>query len=309
MSRGTRVFLSGLCLTFTTAGAFAQSANDEIMAAFTKLSQVKTYRIRTTVTPGAQYAQQMEMAKQMGFDMAAKPIEQEVINPDTRRITMVIPMMSMGGMPNLANMGDMKNMAKNMPPTGGMPMKVQQVKMYGVSTATGTATYMDCPECEKSMDDSMRQQIDQARKQMARNLVRTVLGGPEGLASAAIAGASEAAFEAAAPKMMAHEKQQASLNRWECRGGAEKPAAPTHPNFLHAKATGSAKVGAEEAKTYQFSVADESSHQEMPMTLYVSASSGLPLKMEMSRPEGSMSMEFYDVDAAIDIPVPDCLKK
>jgi hypothetical protein len=280
------------------------------VAAFTKLGRVKTYKIRMAVTPAAQYAQQIKMAKQMGFDMATKPMEQEVINPNTRRITMVIPVMSMGGMPDLASMGDMKKMAKGMPPMGGgMPMKVTPVKMYGVSTAAGMATYMDCPECEKAMDDAMRQQLEQAREQMARNLVRTVLGGPEGLASAAIAAASEAATEAVAPKVMEHEKQQVGLNRWECRGGAEKPAAATRPSFLHARATGSAKVGTEDAKTYQFSVTDESSHQEMPMTLYVSASSGLPLKIEMSRPEASMSVEYYDVNAPLDIPVPDCLKR
>lgn len=33
---------------------------------------VKSHRIGTTVTPGRQYAQQMEMARQMGFDIAAK---------------------------------------------------------------------------------------------------------------------------------------------------------------------------------------------------------------------------------------------
>jgi hypothetical protein len=311
MPRRLQTLLWILCAILTTAEVFAQSPSDEIMAAFTKLSQVKSYRIRTTVTPSKQYAQQMEMAKQMGFDMATKPMEQEVVNPDTRRITMVIPMMSMGGMPNLSNMGDMKNMPKNMPPMGGVMPKVTQVKMYGVTTAAGMATYMDCPDCEKSMDEAMRQQLEEQRKQMAKNLLRTVLSGPDGLVSAAVGTASETAFEAAAPKMMEHGKQQASLNRWECQGGAEKPsaAATTRPNFLHVKAGGTARVGAEETKTYQFSVMDESSHKEMPMTLYVSASSGLPLKIEMSQPEASMSMEYYDVDTAIDIPVPDCLKK
>ncbi len=298
-----------LCAILIAVPALAQSANDDILAAFMKLDHVKSYRIRTTVTPGKQYAQQMEMAKQMGFDMATKPIEQEVVNPDTRRITMVIPMMSSAGMPNVA---DMRNMGKNMPPAGsmaGMMPKVTQVKMYGVTTAAGMATYLDCPDCEKSMDESMRRQLEEQRKQMAKNLLRTALGGPEGLISAAVGGASQAAFEAAAPKIMEHEKQQASLNRWECRGGAEKPAASTRPDFLHAKAGGAAKVGAEDARTYRFSVTDETSHQEMPMTLYVSASSGLPLKIEMSRPEASMSMEYYDVNVPMSIPVPDCLKK
>jgi hypothetical protein len=241
--------------------------------------------------------------------MATKGVEQEVVNPDTRKITMIVPMMSMGGMPSMA---DMKSMAKNMPPTGGgMPMpKMLQVKMYGVTTAGGMATYMDCPECEKAMDDSMRKQMEEAHKQMAKSLLRTALGGPEGLLSSAVQAASQAAFEAAAPKMIEQQKQQAGLNRWECRRGAlEKPAATARPNFLHLKAGGNAKVGTEEAKTYQFAVMDESSHQEMPMTLYVSASSGLPLKIEMNRAEGSMSMEYYDVNAPIDIPVPDCLKK
>jgi hypothetical protein len=314
MSRSMPILLWMLCAALTAADLSAQTPNDEILAAFTKLGQVKSYRIRTTITPGQQYAQQMEMAKQMGLDMVTKPMVQEVVNPDTRRITMVVPMMSMGGMPNLSNMAGMKNMAKSMPPGGGMAgmmPKVTQVKMYGVSTPAGTATYMDCPECEKSMDESMRQQMAQQREQLAKTLLQTVLSGPEGLASAAVAAGSQAAFEAAAPKIMAHEKQELGLNRWECRGGVEKPATASaaRPNFLHVKAGGTARVGAETAKTYQFSVMDEGSHQEMPMTLYVSASSGLPLKVEMSRAEGSMSIEFYDVNAPIDIPVPDCLKK
>lgn len=310
MPRRVPTLLWIVCATLTTAPVFAQGASDEILAAFTKLDQVKSYRIRTTVTPGKQYAQQMEMAKQMGFDMAARPVEQEVVNPDTRKITMVVPLMSMGGMPNMA---DMKNMAQTAPPTGGMGgmmPKVVPVKMYGVTTAAGMATYIDCPDCEKTMDESMRQQIEQQRKEMAKNLLRTALGGPEGLMGAAASAASEAAFEAAAPKVLEHEKQQAGLNRWECRGGAEKAqAAASRPGFLHVKAGGAAKVGAEDAKTYQFSVIDESSHQEMPMTLYVSISSGLPLKIEMNRPEASVKMEYYDVNATIDIPVPACLGK
>jgi hypothetical protein len=310
MSRSVPTSLWIVCATLTSAPAFAQSPTDEILAAFTKLNQVKSYRIRTTITPGKQFAQQAEMAKQMGFDMATKPMEQEVVNPDTRRITMVIPLMSMGGMPDLSNMAAMKNMAKNMPPMGGGMPKVTQAKMYGVSTSAGMATYMDCPECEKAMDESMRRQLEEQRKQMAKSLLRTVLGGPEGLVDAAVGAASQAAFEAAAPKMMEKEKQMAGLNRWECRGPVEKPAAATsRPNFLHVEAGGAARVGAEQAKTYRFSVMDESSHQEVPLTLYVSATSGLPLKIEMSRPEGSMSLEYYDVNAAIDIPVPDCLKR
>ena len=53
----------------------------------------------------------------------------------------------------------------------------------------------------------------------------------------------------------------------------------------------------------------EQSKKEMPMTLYVSTSSGLPLKIEMSQREGSMCMEYYDFNAPITIDVPACLKK
>ena len=39
----------------------------------------------------------------------------------------------------------------------------------------------------------MRGQLEEGRKQMEKNLLRSILGGPEGLISAAVAGASEAA--------------------------------------------------------------------------------------------------------------------
>jgi len=104
-----------------------------------------------------------------------------------------------------------------------------------------------------------------------------------------------------------NRRERRSHASWNAR--VSSGSAATQPNFLHVKAGGNAKVGAEEARTYQFSVMDASSHQEVPLTLYVSASSGLPLKIEMNRPEGSMGMEYYDVNAPLDIPIPDCLKK
>jgi hypothetical protein len=206
----------------------------------------------------------------------------------------------------------MKDMPKNMPPTGGMQMKMYAVKMYGISNGSNMATYMECPECQKAIDDSMRQQMHQYVKNMTTSLIRSALGGPESALSGALSNAimNPAAQQAMAKKVVEKGEQEASMNQWTCRGGmVEKPDKTSPPNLLNAKATGKAKVGAEDANTYQFSIKDEDSKKEMPMTLYVSASSGLPLKVEMSQPEGNMAMEYYDFNAPIQIDVPDCMKK
>jgi outer membrane lipoprotein-sorting protein len=311
MYHRSRLFTLTLFFILGTLQASGQDAVSEIMASFSKLDALKGYRIRTAVTPSGQFAQQMEMAKQMGLDMVMKPMIQEVVNPNLRKITMDVPVMSMPSLPSMANMQDMKNMPKNVPPIGSMQMKSYRMKMYGVSNGTAMATYLDCPECQQSIDDAMRQQMRQYMKELTMSLLRSLEGGPTSLLGHAITSAIVPVMEQAiAKKMIEKEEGEASLNRWTCRDVKKDPSAPTSPpNLLNAKATGRTMVGADEAKTYSFSILDEQSQKEMPMTLYVSAASGLPLRIEMTQPEGSMSVEYYDFDAPITIDVPECMKK
>jgi hypothetical protein len=306
-----RIFIVILFFILGAFQAFGQDAVSEIMASFSKLDTLKSYRIKTAVTPSGQFAQQMEMAKKMGLDMAMKPMVQEVVNPNLRKITMDVPVMSMPSLPSMANVKDMKNMPKNMPPMGSMQMKSYRMTMYGVSNGTAMATYLDCPECQQAIDDSMRQQMSQYMKDLTTSLLRSLEGGPTSFLGHAVTSAIMPALEqAAAKKMIEQEESGASLNRWTCRDVKKDPSAPTSPpSLMNAKATGRALVGPEEAKTYSFSVLDEQSQKEVPMILYVSAASGLPLKIEMTQPEGSLVVEYYDFDAPITIDVPECMKR
>jgi hypothetical protein len=306
MLHRTPIIVLTLFFVFGTSQAFGENANDEIMASFSKLEKLKSYRIKTTMTPSSQFAQQMEMAKQLGMDME-KLMLQEVINPNLRKIIMEVPVVSTPGMPSVANMQDMKNMPQNVPPMGSVQMKAYRMKMYGVSNGSGFATYLDCPECQQAIDDAMRQQMREYLKNLTLSLVTSVEGGPTALITLAMISAAEIPIE---KKILEKEEEGARLNQWKCRDAkVERSDKTSSPNLMNAKATGKAMVGAEEAKSYVFSVVDENSRKEMPMTLCVSASSGLPLKIAMSQPQGTMIMEYYDFNAPVTIDLPDCMKK
>jgi hypothetical protein len=306
MLHRTQLIVLTLFFVFGASQAFGENANDEIMASFSKLGTLKSYRIKTTMKPSSQFAQEMEMAKQLGMNMEKLTL-QEVINPNLRKIIMEVPVVSTPGMPSLGNMQDMKNMPQNIPSMGSVQMKAYRMKMYGVSNGSGFATYLDCPECQQAIDDEMRQQMREFVKDLTLSLVTSVEGGPTALITMAMISAAQMPI---AHKVLEKEEEEASLNQWKCRdvkveGSDKRPS----PNLMNAKAAGKAMVGAEEAKSYVFSVTDENSRKEMPMTLYVSASSGLPLEIEMSQPQGTMLMEYYDFNAPITIDIPDCLKK
>ena len=128
MIRAARIAVVALCLVILPFQVFGESADEAVQAAFSKLDTLKSYRIRTTITPGSQVAEQMEMAKQMGMDMALKPVVQEVVNPNLRKMTMEVPLVSAPSMPSMSDLSSMKNMPQNMPPTGGMQMKMMSMK-------------------------------------------------------------------------------------------------------------------------------------------------------------------------------------
>lgn len=318
------VVISLLFLSLLAINALAQSAGDEILAAYTKMQDLKTYRVKTTVTPGGEAAAEMQKAKSMGMNFEFKPILQEVVNPDLRKMTMEMPLMSMGSMsmPAMPSPEEMRHMTpqqmqqmaaqmQQMQQGGGSQMpQMVYVKMYGVSQGDKAATYMDCVECEKKINESMKKQLDDFAKEMTRSLLSSVLQGPQALAMhLADQVLNKTIGNAVMQAQVNKEKEMMSLNRWTCRNrteeGIEKQAAPSFPN---AKALGTEKVGSEDAKTYQFDVTDQNTQQTMPVKLYVSAASGTPLKMEMSQKEGSITMEFYDFNSDIKIDVPDCMK-
>lgn len=54
MRRGFTVMAAVLGLALTPWPALAQDTTSELMASLTRLDRLKTYRVKTTVTPGPQ---------------------------------------------------------------------------------------------------------------------------------------------------------------------------------------------------------------------------------------------------------------
>jgi len=321
MTRKTHILVFFFLLTVLTFQVFADTASDEIMAAYTKMHDLKSYRLKMILTPTGEAAQQMEKAKSMGVDFQLKPILTEVVNPDTRRVTMEIPLMSTGSMPTMPSPQEMQHMTpqqmqqmaqqmQQMQQGGSQMPQILPVKMYAVTNGNRGATYLDCVECEKKINESMKQQLKQIEQTMAKSLLSNILSGPTGWIGGVVQEASSAAQMAAMPKLVEKEEGEMSLNRWKCRERKEgEQAKAGEISFPNAKALGTEKVGTEDAKTYQFDASDQNSQPTVPVKLYVSAASGMPIKMEISQQQGNMTMEFYDFNAPINIELPDCMKK
>jgi len=212
MLRKTHILVLFFLLATSIFQVFADTASDEILAAYTKMRDLKSYRMRMNFTVTGEAAQQMEKAKSMGIDFQLKPILQEVVNPDTRKLTMEMPMMSTGSTPHMPSMDEMRHMTQQQ--MQEMQQQMQQggphmpqmlyVKMYAVRNGNHVATYEDCVECEKKIDEQMKQQLKNIEETMAKSMLGNILSGPSGWISAGVEQASLAA-------------QAAEIGRASCR--------------------------------------------------------------------------------------------
>jgi len=299
-----------ICLLITWIPAFSQtSPKDEIVASLAKLNGLKTYRVKITMVPGPQMEQQMQVAKQMGWDINMKPMVKEVVNPDLQRTTMQIMYPSM----------DLNMSGKSPKDTNGSGFVMLYPNFVGVLQGNKAASMIDCPECEKRMDEQqaemLKQQAQQMAKTMTMDLVRSAaeaafMGNPIDLIRTIMTTAEQGATMAQAKKGMAKGKKELGLNQWKCidRESDRTGAQPELPPMKNLTALPDETVGSETAKVYQFTIVEEKENREMPIKYYASAKTGLPMKMSMTQPEGSVTMEYSDFDAPIKIDIPDCMK-
>lgn len=247
-----------------------------------------------TITPGAKYAAQMEQAKQMGMGDFLKPMVHEVVNPDWRRAVQEL----------------------RMPMMKNYQIKFFDAKLISVTKGPTLATYLDAPEVEREADKIVRQQLAMQAAQwassMVSNIAGAVAGGPVGMISAAIEmGIMNPATQAAMAQAQSHNKmkEEVGVNRWKCRPfEPQKGVGTQQPPVKDAKFLGTGQTAGQSAKIYQFTARDASTKMDLPVTVFVSAGSGLPLRMELSMKEGGMAMDYYDIDAPIKIERPDCMK-
>jgi hypothetical protein len=301
-----------LCLVIFWVPAFSQTTpRDEIVSSLTKLKTLKTYRIKMTMVPGPAMQSQMQMASQMGFDVDIKPMTREIVNPDLQRTTMQMILPSMGLTPGKK-------------PTKGekQPINMLHPNFIAVSQANKLATYIDCQDCEKQMDDMteqmLRMQAEQAAKTATMDIIKSaagaaLTGNPVDLIRSIMTDveANAAASEALAHKYEKKGKSDLGLNQWKCRdrtAAVESSDQTTLPPMKDLTALPDETAGSEMAKVYQFTMVDEGSNREMQIKFYASATTGMPMKFVMTQPEGTMNMEYSDFDAPIKIEIPDCMK-
>lgn len=163
------------------------------------------------------------------------------------------------------------------------------------------------PRLLKRADQMLDMQMAMMEKQAATSIAQALAEGPLGAISAAVQGASAAASmgEAVALKRKAHE-----FFSWQCVPGAGQSAEKTTPQLTDLRAVADQKLGETNAAAYEFFV-NENGKSQGPVRLFVAKDSGLPLRIEMTDPQGhgSVHMDYTDFSKTVQIEVPDCLSK
>jgi outer membrane lipoprotein-sorting protein len=111
--------------------------------------------------------------------------------------------------------------------------------------------------------------------------------------------------QAVSLKRKAHE-----FFSWQCVPGAGQTAEKTAPQLTGLRPVTDQKVGETSALAYEFFV-NENGKSQGPVRLLVAKDSGLPVRMEMTDPQGhgSVHMDYTDFNKTTQIEVPDCLSK
>jgi hypothetical protein len=163
------------------------------------------------------------------------------------------------------------------------------------------------PRLLKRADQMLDMQMAMMEKQAATSVAQALAQGPLGAISAAVQGASAAASMAGA---MAMKRKAHEFFSWQCVPGAGQAAEKTTPQLTDLHPVADQKVGETVAAAYEFMV-NENGKSQGPVRLLVTKDSGLPLRLEMSDPQGhgNVHMDYSDFSKPAQIEVPDCLSK
>jgi hypothetical protein len=163
------------------------------------------------------------------------------------------------------------------------------------------------PRLLKLGDQMVDMQMAMMEKQAATSIAQALAQGPMGAISAAVQGASTAANMAQA---VALKKKARDFYSWQCVPSAGQPAEKTTPQLTDLRPVADQKVGETNTAAYEFFV-NENGKSQGPVRLLVAKDTGLPVRLEMSDPQGhgSVHMDYADFNKTTQIEVPDCLSK
>ena len=267
-------------LAFSQSGA-AAAEDSPVYKAFSQLKGQSSYRMTINIE-----SKDPRMAQMAAMGMGMGTIEKVVQGSTTQVVMhMKMPAMDQGGA-----MDD---------------WEIRAVAKDG--RAARLITSPAVPRLLKRADQMLDMQMAMMEKQAATSIAQALAQGPLGAISAAVQGASAAASMAGAIalKRKAHE-----FFSWQCVPGAGQSTEKTTPQLTGLRAVADQKMGETNTAAYEFFV-NENGKSQGPVRLFVAKDSGLPVRIEMTDPQGhgSVHMDYTDFSKEVQIEVPDCLSK
>jgi hypothetical protein len=260
-----------------TASPFAFSQN----AAFSQLKGQTSYRMTINIE-----SKDPRMAQMAAMGMGMGTIEKLVQGNTTQVVMhMKMPAMDQGGA-----MDD---------------WEIRAVAKDG--RAARLITSPAVPRLLKRSDQMLDMQMAMMEKQAATSVAQALAQGPLGAISAAVQGASAAASMA---EVVALKRKAREFFSWQCIPGVGQPAEKAAPQLTGLRAATDQKVGETNAAAYEFFV-NENGKSQGPVRLLVAKDSGLPVRLDVTDPQGhgSVHMDYTDFSKTVQIEIPDCLSK
>jgi hypothetical protein len=248
--------------------------------AFKQLEKQPAYRMTMTAEPSDPRMAQM-MAKGMGFS----PTE-TISKGGTRQVIMHMKMPAMD-QPGTIDDWEIRAVVQN-------------------GRGARLITSPSLPRIMRYSEQMLAMQMAMLDRQAATAMAHAAAQGPIGAISAANIGLQMAVGNIMGAREFKKEKEFFS---WKCMpqlGGGQNADKKTN-QLTDMRLLGDQSVGGAVASAYEFYVRDGDRFQG-PMRLLVAKETGLPLRIEMTDPQGRGSMHMdYSYDKITDIEVPACM--
>jgi hypothetical protein len=288
-----RVFRSALLTACVAAGigtlpAFAQTKpagvpipeDSPFFAAFKQLEKQPAYRMTMTAV-----SNDPQMARMAAMGMGFSPAE-TVVKGGARQVTMHMKMPAMD-MPGTIDDWEIRAVVQN---------------GRGARLITSSAV----PRIMKLSAEMLAMQMAMLNQQAGAAIARAAAEGPIGAINAAMITGLTTMANIEAPRMLKKEKDFFS---WRCMPqlDTEQSTDQKTNQLTDLRLLGDQSVEGVPATAYEFYVRDGDQFQG-PMHLLVAKDTGLPLRIEMTDPQGHGSMHMdYSFDKITDIEIPACM--
>jgi hypothetical protein len=251
-----------------------------IFTAFKQLEQQPAYRMTMVAEPSDPRIAQMAAAG-MGFSPA-----ESIVKGGVHQVTMHMKMPAMDK-PGVIDDWEIRAVVQN-------------------GRGARLITSPSLPRILKYSEQVLQMEMAMLDRQAATAMVQAAAQGPFGAIAAANIAAQTAIGNIMAARTMKKEKEFFS---WQCMpqmGGGQKAESKTN-QMTDMRLIGDESVGGASATAYEFYVRDGDRFQG-PMRLLVAKDTGLPLRIEMTDPQGRGSMHMdYSFDKITDIEIPPCM--